>query len=304
MVDEQLPEKPLPIWERFIGRPSIGFIVGLVGIVATIVTWWYYPTVDPQYRVFPADVVARRESPRLTVEWDGSPIDNLCVAKIALWNAGKEPITHDRLTDSDPLRIVPAKRLSLHTTEQLGATDSVTSPTPGGKTYVHSTEMVIETPRLLAVETANSSRPTLKLNTQIAKSDGGDIVNLAIHGGDAIEKGEGVALRILFTGDCSAKFQVAGRVIGSGGFKPVMPKTYSILSAVLLAICGLLILVVGIFSIDALNSHLKRRSVAHVRLKTAIVAAFGLWIMAFLMNIVQNYSQQLASGPLLNWLPQ
>jgi hypothetical protein len=188
MADEQIPPKDvLPNWKRFIRRPETGVALGVLGIAVTILlAWWFYPSVDPTYRAFPADTVARKESPRLTVAWDGVPIENLCVGRVALWNAGTQPITQDKLPTSDPLRIVPTHAV-----------------------------------RILGVEIANSSRPTLTLDTQIVKSNEADHVQLSIHGGDAMEKGDGVAVRLLFTGDCKSDFRVEGRVIGSSGFRPV-----------------------------------------------------------------------------------
>lgn len=209
MPDEPQEQKPLPIWERFLGRPSIGFLFGLGGIVATLLTWYFYPKVDPTYRVWPVETVAKRESPRLTVEWDGKPIENLCICRIALWNNGKEPITQDKLPNSDPLRIV--------------------------SNDVH----------ILAIETANSSRQTLTFDTKIAEH--ADSVHIAIDGGDAMEKGDGAVFRILFTGNCKSAFTVAGRVIGSAGFQLVRAGT-SYLQSVLALFWGIArIFLCGIF---------------------------------------------------------
>jgi hypothetical protein len=178
-------ENPLRKLERFLGRPLIVSLFGLVCMaIGVLATWYFTESIEPTYHAWPADTVARRESPRLTVAWDGTPIENLCVCRVALWNWGNKSITQDRFTTSDPLRIQPTKNI-----------------------------------RILEVEMANSKRPTLTLDTQIVKSEGGDNVHLSIHGGDAFDKGEGVALRLLFTGDCKTDFIVTGRVTGTNGFQ-------------------------------------------------------------------------------------
>jgi hypothetical protein len=113
------------------------------------------------------------------MRWDNEPIDSLCVCRVAFWNDGKIPITQDRLPSSDPLRIVANKPV-----------------------------------RILSIETVNTSRSTLSFNYTMRT--GTQDVLLSIDGGDALERNDGVAVRLLFEGDCqTTKFQVAGRVIGS-----------------------------------------------------------------------------------------
>jgi hypothetical protein len=227
------------------------------------VAWWFYPSVDPTYRAFPADTVARKESPRLAVTWDGAPIDNLCVSRVALWNAGRQPITQDKLPTSDPLRIVPTQAV-----------------------------------RILAVDIANSSRPTLTLDTQIVA---GIYVQLSIHGGDAMEKGEGVAVRLLFTGDCKSDFQVAGRVIGSSRFRSVV-REGSLLPyfALVLIICYVTVAVIMIFNLE---KYLKLRFPFRIQLIQVIIP-FLFVVSAGLGVVMLLILRRVAYGPTLGWLPQ
>lgn len=272
MADEPIPEekaKPiLAAWERFLGRPFIVATLSLLGIAITFFAgWWFYPSVDPIYRAFPGDTVARKESPRLTVTWDGTPIDNLCVSRVALWNAGNQPITQDKLPASDPVRIVPTL-----------------------------------TVRILGVELANSSRPTLSLDTQIVKSSKADNVQLAIHGGDAMEKGEGVAVRLLFTGDCASDFRVAGRVIGSSGFRPArgMGTVPRLVLEIPLAIVILLIYLGGSgFVFGYLQRRFPERAVLSL---LALPVILGLMVLGvFALGLFQHWAE---FGPYLNWLPE
>ncbi len=163
-----------------VSHPILVFGLTLLGITISIATWWFTrATVDPVFQAYPVDTVARKESPRLSVLWDGRQVSNLCVTKVALWNEGAVALSQDRFPASDPLRI--------------------------------STPSNIE---ILAVELANSSRKTLRMSPLIA-SDKRE-VTITIDGGDALERGDGIAFRLLFTGDCqSTSFLLLGRVVGS-----------------------------------------------------------------------------------------
>jgi hypothetical protein len=164
--------------------------------------------------------VARRESPRLAVTWDGKPVDNLCVCRIGLWNEGNGPITQDRLPKSDPLRIVAPK----HT-------------------------------HILASEIANISRQNLPIEARpTTTTQGQDAVDVQITGGDALEKLDGVAVRVFFTGDCTATFRPQGRVIGApAGFVKSgrREKTPSDLLPILFSYTATIALVIVILVLEA-----------------------------------------------------
>jgi hypothetical protein len=208
-IDEK--ESPSPATQprrspiRALGSsPTVGLAFGAVGIIATFLAYWLsLASVEPVYRVSGVEVMARKESPRLGVTWDGTPIGNLCVCRLAIWNNGKLPIRHSDLPASDPLRIVPTKTI-----------------------------------QILAVEPVNLSRANLRLGVVInsGRKDAEpspivhsprtepitSVVYLNILGGDALERFDGAAFRVLFTGDCSATFRVEGRVVGTkSGFRLV-----------------------------------------------------------------------------------
>ena len=272
MADESQPEVPLQSifgrLDRFVGRPLIA--LALTTLIGFGLAWWFYPSIDPTYRAYPSDTVARRESPRLTVNWDGRPIDNLCVSRVALWNAGNQPITQDKLPTTDPVRIVPTRTI-----------------------------------HILGVELANSSRPTLSLDTQIVASDKTDNVRFAIHGGDALEKGEGVAVRLLFTGDCTSDFQVVGRVIGSSGFRPIRTWTVGSFPQLALLVPVMILLYFGFtFVIGFLFGYLRDRFIKRPGVLVSLLFVVGLGSMASFLIAVGLFIHWVQFGPSLSWLPQ
>ncbi|MGA2435435.1 MAG: hypothetical protein ABSG25_09130, partial [Bryobacteraceae bacterium] len=154
--------------------------LGIAGLVAGGIFYWLsLKSVEPVYRVPSVEVVARKESPRLTMSWDGQPIEKLCVSRVEFWNKGKLPIRHDDLPSSDPLRIVATKPV-----------------------------------RILSAETTNVSRNKLSFSLHVEPT----AVFIGINGDDALDRMDGGAIRVLFTGDCQTDFEVRGRVVGSSGF--------------------------------------------------------------------------------------
>lgn len=140
-----------------------------------------YSSVAPVYKGFPSSVVAKRESPRLSVSWDGTPIESLCIGRVAFWNEGNAPIRMSDLPTSDPLRIVASKPV-----------------------------------RILSIEPTNASRNSLRIDP-IISTDASGIAYLKVLEGEAMEEDDGVAYKILFTGSCAdVVFSVSGRVIGAG----------------------------------------------------------------------------------------
>ena len=175
-------------FEKFIAKPKFNFWWSILFAIAlSVVTWWLtLAKVEPVYMTSPIEVVARKESPRLAISWDGKEIGNLCVTKIALLNTGSVPLRNDLFTESDPIRITTESRIEI-----------------------------------LDVELAHTSRPNLSASPAIQPNR--REFRFSIDGGDAFEKNDGVAFRILSTGACAGlSFKAKGRVIGTtNGFKPL-----------------------------------------------------------------------------------
>jgi hypothetical protein len=58
--------------------------------------------------------------PKFDMRYDGSPVQNLTVSKIWLWNNGREPIRKEDIPPRDPLRIEPVGHTRLLDVEVLG----------------------------------------------------------------------------------------------------------------------------------------------------------------------------------------
>ncbi len=165
------------------GNRTVNFTLAILGLLSGLFFYWLsLSSIEPVYSVGPIESVARRESPRLTVAWDGAPVENLCLCRIAFWNKGKVPLTQDKLTAADPLRIAASEA-------------------------VH----------VLQVETTNVSRETLRVISKVVRGKNGDTVQLRLAENDGLDQNEGFVVRLLFTGSCDTTFQILGRVIGVQG---------------------------------------------------------------------------------------
>jgi hypothetical protein len=176
---EQSQEKSS--FDKLIEKPRFNFWWGIAVAIAGLVGGWWLTrtTVELAYIAYPTETVAQRASNRLTVMWDGIPIQNLCITRFAVVNKSSIPLTQAHFPASDPLRI---------TTSQPN--------------------------KILEVEAIHVSRPTLKVAVEWISQPGAMFLSLT--DGDALEPLDGVAYRIKFTGDCQkAEFQMVGRVVGS-----------------------------------------------------------------------------------------
>ena len=184
---DQSPKNSL--FDELIRKPRFIFWWGLAiaGLSLYAGSWLSRSTIEPVYKVFPIDTVARSESPRLTVSWDGRPVSNLCMAKVAIFNGGEQPLGQEKLPPSDPARIMTSGAIEI-----------------------------------LSADVIHSSRSSLNVVPTIL--EGKRQVKFNILNGDALEKYDGVAFRILFTGDCAhTNFSVVGRVVGQpNGFTPAI----------------------------------------------------------------------------------
>src|SRR5687767_819301 len=64
----------------------VGVLIG--GFFSWLFTWMYYSEVKPVYAVSTVEAISNTVSPKLSLNWEGSRIENVCVQRIALWNDG------------------------------------------------------------------------------------------------------------------------------------------------------------------------------------------------------------------------
>jgi hypothetical protein len=174
---------------RLLKHPATGSVVGVIGLLSGLLFYlWSKAEKAPAYTVSPTEVLAAIGdlSSNLAIQWQGKPVPNVCITRIALWNEGNLPITSSDLPEGDPLRLVPSKPVDI-----------------------------------LFVQVEGTSRKRLIFSTRIVQDEEMKlpIVYLGITGGDGLEKMDGGEFRVVYSGDWDTEFRVEGRVVGvPGGF--------------------------------------------------------------------------------------
>lgn len=168
---------------KVIKHPIIQLMLGF------ILSWGLFFFVErkevlPRYAVREPELLAEQtaEAPGLQLFWEGEEIENVYSTDIVVWNAGRQFLDEGSISSTDPLRVV----------------------------YPSDIE-------ILYAEFIRTSRATLKLNVIDRGEQWMNALVIDIVGDDALERGEGGLLRVLFVGPSSGDFSVTGRVKGSRG---------------------------------------------------------------------------------------
>jgi hypothetical protein len=143
---------------------------------------------EPVYTVGTTEVLAHTEklTSHLHVLWDKTPVENICITNIALWNSGKQFI--DGSDFISPLNVTASKPIAL-----------------------------------LYAEQRRSSRPELSMKVSApGSSNSTQTIAFTPPVGEAFEKDDGVVLKIVLSGSSDTKFSVQTRIKGApGGFKEI-----------------------------------------------------------------------------------
>jgi hypothetical protein len=143
---------------------------------------------EPVYAVGTTELMARTEklASHLTILWDHTPFDNICVTNIALWNSGRQFI--DAADFVSPINVVASKPIAF-----------------------------------LYAEQRRASRPELNVTLPERVTGTSSLTQTIVFGppvSEAFEKDDGVVLRIVFSGPSDTKFSVRSRIKGvPQGFK-------------------------------------------------------------------------------------
>jgi hypothetical protein len=169
---------------RLLRGPILALTVALVGIGVTILIGYVFSVgnVDPCYSVSGVETIAAvlESETRLHLLWDGKDIPNVAVVRIALWNAGKQYIDAKNTVPSSPICIVP----------------------PEGVT-------------LLSEAIVNLSRKDLALSlTRVRSETGEEVLQVDLLGDEALERGDGAVVQVLYSGPSDGEWRVAGRIKG------------------------------------------------------------------------------------------
>jgi hypothetical protein len=177
--------------DRFWASP-LWSVVGVVISVIRAIVFYVLGNAkkEPVYAVGTTEVLARTEklASRLSILWDQTPYENVCITNIALWNSGKQFI--DGSDFISPVNVVASR------------------PIP-----------------FLYAEQRRSSRPELSMKVPERAPGSSNLTqNIAFTPpvGEAFEKDDGVLLKIVFSGSSDTKFSVQSRIKGAPqGFKEI-----------------------------------------------------------------------------------
>jgi len=175
-------------WKKTLASPVAGSVIGLIG-VATGIVFYFAGSKEkqPVYFMSRTEVVANNDafSSRLNIQWDGASVPNVCVTRISLWNAGREPIDTCDFTASDPIRIVSSKPIHFLYAQEVAASRST-------------------------LKVGLPSSPVKAESLDLSFSD------------DVFEKDDGVMVKIVYSGLPDTHFSVRGRVKGThNGFAEI-----------------------------------------------------------------------------------
>lgn len=253
-MDEH-PQTQRSMIHRIIWHPVTQLLVG-----ALIAIGLFYlverKEIEPRYAVSEPELIAEQttDAPRLTLYWDGEEIKNAYSVKIAVWNAGRQYLDNNSISETDPLRVI----------------------CPSGV-------------KILYADFIKISRAHLELNAVDATNTGTNAIYIQIVGDEALEKNDGGILKILFTGGETDGFVVTGRIKGSkqGFVRTKWSSTQQIRSA------WTTVLLVGATALSMLVGKILEISRYRNRTITSLLRQISLWMlvstMASLILLLLHY---------------
>jgi len=169
------------VLSRVIRNPVTQIALGV------IVAWGFFYFVErkeivPRYAVSEPELIAERtaDAPGLQLFWEGEEIKNVYSTKIVIWNAGRQFLDKSSMSSTDPLRVVYPSDI-----------------------------------KILYAKFVKTSRNNLTLDVTDRTHQGMNALEINIVGDEALERGDGGLLKILFIGPPTDDFVVTGRIKGS-----------------------------------------------------------------------------------------
>ena len=156
-----------------LSSPYFRAALGIAGLVSGVVFFLLgIQNKRPVYMVSPAEVITKPKrgcASCLGLAWDGRPVDDIRIVRIALWNSGRKSIDSADFLASDPVRIEPSSKI-----------------------------------RLLYAEQSGGSRERLRVSLPVDAPDG--TVSIGFPVGDALHQNDGVTIRVVYTGSASVEY--------------------------------------------------------------------------------------------------
>ncbi|MBT3323350.1 MAG: hypothetical protein HN392_13780 [Anaerolineae bacterium] len=145
--------------------------------------------IEPRYSISGTELLAEQleNNNNLKLFWDGKEIQNIRSIEIAIWNAGKQIIKKDDISETKPIRII----------------------IPPGLDVLYAD----------FIKTSRPNELTFSTSHQVS-DDNIHYIKIEIVGDEAIEENDGGIVKVLFTGESDERFSVSGRIFGSkDGFR-------------------------------------------------------------------------------------
>lgn len=180
-----LPTSLTNTWNRLIALLQNPLVNIVVGVIVTVLFFYFVERkeIDTKYAVDNTELIAAQtlDAPELELFWDNEKINDISSVKIAFWNSGKQFLSMENVSKTNPIRII----------------------VPNGI-------------RILFAEVIETSRPTLRFSTTYSQdSVSTDGIILNILDDEAIEYMDGGVIKILFSGTPNGDFYVTGRILGN-----------------------------------------------------------------------------------------
>jgi len=177
-------------WNRLLHFLQNPFVNLVVGVLITVVFFYFVERkeIDTRYAIDNVELIAAQtlDAPELELFWDKEKINDISSVKIAFWNSGKQFLSTENISKTNPIRIIVPKGV-----------------------------------RILFAEVIETSRPTLRFSTTYSQekiSSDGILINILDD--EALEHMDGGIVKILFTGAPESDFYVTGRILGNtNGFE-------------------------------------------------------------------------------------
>ncbi len=227
--------------------------------VALLLFWLSRSRADPVFVATNPELVAEQtdEAPKLTLYWEGKETKNVVSVKISLWNRGRLYIDSKAISSTDPIAIIPSEDI-----------------------------------RILSSITVRTSRKSLRFKTPIIRASSTnqrDKILVEMEGDEALEKGDGATLRILYEGSEDCTFTVIGRIKGCPrGFRKLRYKKAKNSSSALYVIgtfASIIPVAFGVYMLLWLAPH-SRKTEDRTGLTLAILVGTVFLVLGILMLVL------------------
>ena len=252
----------------------LGVVLGT--IIAFSLYYYGKKEIQPRYAVGVPELLAEvtEDAPKLRLLWDNVHIKNVYSVKIAIWNEGRQYLDNDAISKTSPIRVICPQQVEL-----------------------------------LYHRFIKTSRSELEFRVTDISSEEEKILKIELVGDEALERGDGGILKLLFSGKCNG-FEVVGRIKGAkAGFERIEWKDIAFrksktklalatFSQVLVIVLSCAFLFSRVSRMRVSEANLVHANLVHANLVHAIF--IGVWAAVLVSS---GYVLYITWWPLLFGLP-